>query len=112
MLLLTALTIAIIIGLIAARQADAYDGDQNRARHAICQTFGRYCKQALHVSWCESRYRIWATNGQYLGLFQMGTSERRIYGHGPGAWVQARAARAYFIASGRDWSPWDWRCRP
>lgn len=80
------------------------------AKKAICKTFGRYCGQALRVSWCESRWYVWAENGQYLGLFQMGSNERRIYGHGPGAWAQARAAYRYFVASGRDWSPWS--CKP
>lgn len=51
-----------------------------------------------------------AANGQYLGCFQMGTNERATYGHGPGFWAQARAALRYFIASGRDWSPWS--CKP
>ena len=34
------------------------------------------------MSRCESGLRTDAQNGQYLGLFQMGSSERRIYGHG------------------------------
>ena len=51
-----------------------------------------------------------AENGQYLGCFQMGSSERAKYGHGPGFWAQAKAALAYFIDSGRDWSPWS--CKP
>jgi hypothetical protein len=78
---------------------------------AICSVFGeRYCLQALEVSWCESRFYTDARNGQYLGLFQMGSAERRRYGHGSDAWTQARSARRYFIASGRDWSPWT--CKP
>lgn len=79
-------------------------------RQAVCATFGPYCSQALAVSWCESRYDTGARNGQYLGLFQMGSWERSTYGHGAGAWVQARAAYRYFVASGRDWSPW--QCKP
>ena len=76
----------------------------------ICQVFGSYCSQALRVAYCESKYYVWAGNGQYQGIFQMGSSERARYGHGPGAWAQARAAYRYFVASGRDWSPWT--CRP
>ena len=83
---------------------------QAQAKIIICKVFGPYCKQALNVSWCESKWYIWAQNGQYLGLFQMGSWERRTYGHGPGSWAQARAALRYFIASGRDWSPWE--CNP
>jgi hypothetical protein len=80
-------------------------------RVAICDVFGRrHCKQAISVSWCESRHRTTARNGQYLGLFQMGWSERRIYGHGSTARRQALAAHRYFVASGRDWSPWS--CKP
>jgi hypothetical protein len=74
---------------------------------AICRVFGRrYCGQALRVSWCESRHSTRAQNGQYLGLFQMGSSERRLFGHGRTAHRQAIAAHRYFVASGRDWSPW------
>lgn len=76
---------------------------------AICYVFGSYCKQALAVAWCESKYHRTAQNGQYLGLFQMGDSERRLFGHGPTPLEQARAAHRYFVASGRDWSPWSCR---
>jgi hypothetical protein len=78
---------------------------------AICRVFGRrYCGQALRVSWCESHHSTRAQNGQYLGLFQMGSSERRLFGHGRTAHRQAIAAHRYFVASGRDWSPWS--CKP
>lgn len=73
----------------------------------ICDVFGdRYCAEALRVSWCESRFHTTARNGQYLGLFQMGSSERRRYGHGQSARAQSIAAHRYFVASGKDWSPW------
>jgi hypothetical protein len=79
-------------------------------RDAICDVFGRYCQQALSVAHCESRFDTEAQNGQYLGLFQMGHWERRTYGHGLTPFDQARAAHRYFVASGRDWSPWS--CKP
>ena len=80
-------------------------------RKAICAVFGgRHCKEALAVAHCESRLTTTAANGQYLGLFQMGSTPRRIYGHGASAYEQARAAYAYFVDSGRDWSPWS--CKP
>jgi hypothetical protein len=80
-------------------------------RVAICDVFGRrYCGQALAVAWCESRHSTTARNGQYLGLFQMGAYERRLFGHGPTARQQALAAHHYFLLSGRDWSPWG--CKP
>jgi hypothetical protein len=77
---------------------------------AIKWVFNDYANQALDVAWCESRLSVWAENGQYLGLFQMGSSERRIYGHGTTAIQQAEAAHEYFVDSGRDWSPWS--CKP
>lgn len=76
---------------------------------AICGVFGRYCRQALSVARCESRLSTHAQNGQYLGLFQMGSSERRLFGHGDTAHAQALAAHRYFVRSGRDWSPWSCR---
>jgi hypothetical protein len=79
-------------------------------RKAICAVFRRYCRQALAVARCESHLRPEAQNGQYLGLFQMGLSERRLYGHGATPYQQAVAAHRYFLASGRDWSPWT--CKP
>lgn len=74
--------------------------------------FGPYASQAIRVAYCETggTFNIYARNGQYLGLFQMGASERRLYGHGWNVWDQARSAYRYFVASGRDWSPWS--CKP
>jgi hypothetical protein len=79
-------------------------------KDAICHVFGSYCDEALEVADCESHLSEWAENGQYLGMFQMGSSERRIYGHSNEPLGQARAAYAYFVATGRDWSPWS--CKP
>ena len=76
---------------------------------AICAVFGDYCEEAVSVAWCESRLRPTAQNGQYLGLFQMGSYERRLFGHGSSAREQAVAAHRYFVRSGRDWSPWSCR---
>jgi hypothetical protein len=78
-------------------------------RQAICTVFGSYCQEAVAVAWCESRLETSAQNGQYLGLFQMGSSERRLFGHGANASDQAAAAHRYFVRSGRDWSPWSCR---
>lgn len=79
---------------------------------AICHVFGAYCSQALSIARCESGRSMTprARNGQYLGAFQMGASERRLYGHGDTVLEQARAAWRYFVDSGKDWSPWS--CRP
>jgi hypothetical protein len=81
-------------------------------RAAICFVFKGYCGQALAVFTCEAGDppSVNATNGQYLGIAQMGAYARGRYGHSSSALGQARAAYAYFVDSGRDWSPW--QCRP
>jgi len=84
---------------------------QQRRVYAIRKTFGpKYAAAAIRVARCESGINPHAVNGQYRGAFQMGKHERKTYGHGSGVWQQARAARRYFNATGRDWSPWD--CKP
>ena len=92
------------------RQARRLAAAAHSPRTAICDVFGSYCREALQVARCESNYHTTAQNGQYLGLFQMGTSERRLFGHGETALEQAKAAYRYFVRSGRDWSPWS--CKP
>ena len=75
-------------------------------RKAICSVFGSYCDEAIAIARCESRLETTAQNGQYRGLFQMGSHERRLFGHGRTAHDQSLAAHRYFVRSGRDWSPW------
>jgi hypothetical protein len=95
----------------ALRRQEARRKAHAPPKEAICDVFGRrYCGQALSVSWCESRHSTKARNGEYLGLFQLGSSERRLFGHGSTARQQALAAHRYFVVSGRDWSPWS--CKP
>jgi hypothetical protein len=79
---------------------------------AIRYVFGPYGWQAVSVADCETggTFDVNATNGQYRGLFQMGSYARARYGHSSTAVGQARAAYRYFVDSGRDWSPWE--CRP
>lgn len=79
---------------------------------AVHQTFPtrRERIQAFDVAYCESRFWPYARNGQYLGLFQFGSWARAEYGWGWGLWAQTRAAYRYYVASGRDWSPWE--CKP
>lgn len=76
----------------------------------IRYVFGRWGGEAVTVAGCESTWRVGAANGQYLGLFQMGSHERATYGHGRTALPQSKAAFSYFMASGHDWSPWE--CKP
>jgi hypothetical protein len=98
-----------VCALVAAAPSQAAI-DTAANRRAICKVFGPYCKQAIEVSRCESGWSHWARNGQYLGLFQMGDYARGRYGHAWNPWAQARAAWKYFVASGKDWSPWS--CKP
>lgn len=77
---------------------------------AIRHVFGKYAGEALAVFTCESGLSVWAENGQYLGIAQMGEYARARYGHGPDALTQVRAAYAYFVESGRSWGPWE--CKP
>lgn len=72
--------------------------------------FGGFGFEAVSVARCESTLNTRAANGQYLGLFQMGASERGKFGHGETARVQAESAYKYFVVSGKDWSPWE--CKP
>ena len=78
----------------------------------ICSVFGSHCSEAISVATCESHLNIWAVNGQYVNLFQMGYNERRRYGWhvaGSPAILAARAAYRYFLAAG-GWGPW--QCKP
>jgi hypothetical protein len=72
----------------------------------ICSVFGSDCTMALRVAYRESRYSIYASNGQYKGIFQMGSAERARFatiGYST-AYQQIVAAHNYFLVSG--WSPW------
>ena len=72
----------------------------------ICNVFGPVCSEALAVARCESGFSIHAVNGQYLGLFQMGSSERARFatiGYST-AYQQTVAAHNYFVVAG--WGPW------
>jgi hypothetical protein len=100
-------TVAALRRTVAKRDARRHAAMSPRA--AICDVFGSYCGEAVAVAWCESHLSTTAQNGEYLGLFQMGSYARRLFGHGASAHEQALAARRYFVRSGRDWSPWSCR---
>src|SRR5256885_598046 len=81
----------------------------NAIYYEFCGHKYRYCwlgSQAKSVAGCESRYSIWASNGQYLGIFQLGSHERATYGHGNNPWAQARGAHNYYVAA-NGWGPWE-----
>lgn len=78
----------------------------------IRKVFGAYGSQALSVTGCETgyKYNTNAENGQYKDLFQMGDHERATYGDARDVLGATQAAYRYFVASGKDWSPWE--CKP
>jgi hypothetical protein len=119
--ILAGLTIFLFFITVAPLARAHYNPGLHNTRHAInlawCGKSNTYCgasSEAWAVARCETggTFSVWANNGQYLGLFQMGDYARSRYGHGRDPWTQARAAHRYYVASGRDWSPWDPRCRP
>lgn len=78
-------------------------------------------EQAVRVAYGESRWKPWDRLGQYVGLFQMGDSERAQYGLGAyasgdrdtaaGASIvlQVRSGYRMFVAAGRSWGRWQVR---
>lgn len=108
---LAAIALAVFVTGMLASQAESAPMNYQSVQQIICQVFGAYCSQAIHVSSCETggTFSVWARNGQYHGIFQMGSNERATYGDGNDAWAQAKAAYRYFIAAGRSWSPWTCR---
>lgn len=104
----------VLSAMLVALAAPALAGTHH-VRHVIRHVWGSDWReaQALSVAACESGFRTHARNGQYLGIFQMGVSERHTFNpnhpHSKSALRQARGAHRYFVASGRDWSPWSCR---
>lgn len=83
---------------------------------AILYVFGSHAREAINVASCESgggdpaRISIYAENGQYKGMFQMGDHERATYatiGYST-PYQQTVAAHNYFNVAG--WGPWE--CTP
>lgn len=114
----TALTLLALTLILNTPRAHAHwKPGKHNIRHAInlswCGRSNSYCaasSEAWRVAGCETgyTYSVWANNGQYLGLFQMGSFARSRYGHGWNPWAQARAAHRYYRDAG--WSPWE--CQP
>jgi len=107
--------VAVALWLLLWGLADAHAANltprQQRARQAIIAVWPKaYERAALSVSWCESRLYVWATNGQYRGLFQVSAYWRRtVPGWGSGAYAQARHALAVFRVTGSTWAHWSCR---
>ncbi len=102
---------AVALALAVPAPASLVDNRSAAANEKVIRAvFGPYGSQAVAVARCESGLSVWASNGQYLGLFQMGSYARSRYGHTFDPWGQARAAYRYFRDSGYRWGPWT--CRP
>jgi hypothetical protein len=72
----------------------------------ICRVFGSQCQEALYIAYRESRYSIHAVNGQYLGLFQMGSGERSAYATAGYATAYEQTVAAHNLYRARGWEPW------
>jgi len=123
-----ALLVAATIAVTTLVCVIAFAGEAKAASRPPCQTaidaitcyWPAHSRQyAIRVAECESTASApeyvarkhglgrWARNGQYIGIFQMGTKERKRYGWyriGAPARIQVRSAmRLYWH---RGWQPW------
>jgi hypothetical protein len=84
------------------------------AQEIIRRVFGAHGDEAVRVADCETggTFSTTAVNGQYLGLFQLGSWERANYAQGHYTTIdeQVSAAHRYFVATGSDWGAWE--CQP
>lgn len=118
---------AVIIGLfifafakVAKAEATSIERTKAAITWAFCGHSYKPCwlgNEAIVVAGCETgqTYSVWAENGQYKGLFQLGKKERERWGHGNNPWAQAAAAyRMYKETSTTEPGPrWHrWSCRP
>ena len=91
---------------LAHRHRVVVSSSQGSVPSIICSVFGSACSEAVAVARCESGFSTTAVNGQYLGIFQMGSSERATYatiGYAT-AYEQIVAAHNYYAIAG--WGPW------
>jgi len=110
-------SIAIIISSFFIVKPVTAGSNAESAKFAInlywCGKVKKRCQtgdEAFRVAGCETggTYNIYARNGQYLGIFQMGSHERARFGHGWNVWDQAKAAHKYYVLAG-GWQPWTCR---
>lgn len=64
-------------------------------------------ERAVRIAKCESGFKPSARNGQYKGVFQMGTREFATYGHGDPYDARANIAAAYAYWKRSGWKPWE-----
>jgi len=121
---ITAIVIIICLFSIYPSKIFASNHSKRIARLAInvafCYGHGHWnCgrgTQAFAVARCETggTFSVYAENGQYKGIFQMGSNERNKFGFAWNAWAQAKSAFKYYLYSVRNygygWHPWS--CLP
>lgn len=96
------------------------DAPVHLRRHAVnvgfCGGAENWCGlggQAWSVAGCEAgpQRSPWASNGIYLGMFQVSSYWRRIIpGFAMNGWAQAKHAYRVFVITGRSWAHWS--CQP
>ena len=77
------------------------------AVRVVARRYGFDPDGMLRVARCESNLQRTATNGQYLGLFQLGSFARARYLHG--SWTDSYAnalAAARYAKEAGGWGPW------
>lgn len=73
----------------------------------ICVVFGpAECSEGRRIAWGESRDETWAANGQYLGLFQLGSGERASYATIGYSSAYQQIVAAHNLYRARGWEPW------
>jgi hypothetical protein len=110
--ILLGMAIGVLLSVLPARSHNLPGTVHNRRHaiiHAFCHSY-HHCalgEQALNVAYCESGSNLWpwASDGEYLGMFQFGSFARSSYGFSWSPWEQARAAFRYWAVAG--WSPWE-----
>ena len=111
--MLRKLTLTVVLSAVlggAAGQAAQASNDKSSyqsALRAVCYYFGPNCQTAMRIVKCETggTYSTLSANGQYHGIFQMGSHERATFGDGNNVWAQAKAAYHYFLAA-HGFGPW------
>lgn len=111
MKLLTLLLVVVLLGP-AAEAATKLTVDQKVRKHIrLNWTADWRQQQALSVGTCESGLNPWAKSpAGHWGVFQMGSYERSITGWKWQIKYQLRAAKRYWVLTGRDWGAWS--CQP
>jgi hypothetical protein len=120
LIILAVILVFFLVAVVTARSAASwnecslyrgvYQVQCLSVRRAVYAVWGFEAPAAMRVAACETgrTWNVWATNGQYWGVFQMGSHERATYGFAWNVWEQARGAHRYWSRAG--WSPWA-QCR-